>query len=375
MCCKDNFLTGPYLGHTQDGSYEFTEIGLNATARPYDRITLGVQIAAQDFGRYYNMKPQIDWAYGRYELPQVASWLDANIAAGRVKYGHGLYNDYRDLDMTRASVFLPQSNYAPAFRDLYLAGNGLQLNLSADAGRVGSFDLSVFVGTNNIDKEEGGIYDSFAGAFRDLPFYGPADVTVEDIRVERVEEVNLTWNTPLDGLRAKGSLMHASHFDSAGTFRLQNDTPAIPPFVPAGLHNAGKSLAWSIEIPDYWQTIASLEYQVGEWTFASEWSHDIMIVHSTVVDPALGNTEQRMSTQFDSGYLSASWRFHPRLEGFACLNATNYQTNGTYNDNNKHRGYVGALRWDVTKHFLVKAEFERNQGGVPAPGGGQPARS
>ena len=110
-----------YMDNTTAGSFGFTEVGLNFTANPVDRGTLGFAISAQDLGRYVNMKPGIDWAYGRYELPKKLSWLDANVTVGRVKVGFGLYGDQVDLDMTRSTVFLPQVVYNPLYRNLYLA--------------------------------------------------------------------------------------------------------------------------------------------------------------------------------------------------------------------------------------------------------------
>lgn len=347
-----------YSNTSKDGgTVRFTEAGINVTAKPYDRVTVGVQVAATDFGRYFGMKPQLDWAYGKCELPKMAGWLDGNIAIGRVKLGHALYNDYRDLDMTRTSVFLPQTNYNPAFRDLYLAGNGVQVNLSASAGSLGSFDIAVFAGTTTFDASNGPLYDTFVGSYGRI---GPLinDVACDSITVQRIEAVNLTWNTPLEGLRAKASLFAAQDFVAAGTWTAQN---------ALGAGVIGPAYAFTTRIPDYYQAVGSLEYQAGSWTFAAELSHDLYYFSSlsTAVDPGspLGpSIFQDGYGVIDSGYVSATWQFHPQWSVYASFCSTNYGDENHYEPANMHRGYSAAIRYDATQHILLKAEFERNEG-------------
>lgn len=352
------------------GTSNFTEVGLNVTAKPYDRVTVGMQIAAQDFGRYFGMKPQIDWAYGKYELPKKISWLDANVALGRVKFGHALYNDYRDLDMTRTAVFLPQSNYAPSFRDLYLAGNGAQINLSANAGKGGSFDFSGFVGTTTFDSQNGPLVDNFSGSYSSLDltgFGGPAltnSVHSDSLTVKRLEEINLTWNTPQDGLRFKGSLLAAQNFVAAGTWTVQDTSLPL-----ATLPQVGSAYSYATEIPSYFQIVASAEYQRGDWIFAAEYSHDSFsytststAIDSSITAPGMAKLAAEGHTEFDSGYISATYQINPKWSVYGCICATNYGDGEHYSDTNNHRGYCTAVRYDVTQHFLLKAEFERNSG-------------
>lgn len=357
-----------YLSNTKNdgGTFEFTEIGLNATAKPYDRVTLGIQLAANDFGRFFNFEPQVDWAYGRYDLPNRINGIDANVVLGRMKLGHGLYNDFRDLDMTRASVFLPQSNYAPAFRDLFLAGNGVQMNVSAQAGALGSFDLSLFAGGTNLDTKNSILVDTFTNIYRDLPGIGISDVGVTDMKIQRTYAGNLTWNTPLEGLRLKGSAMYSENFRVRGTISPKNaivvdidgpgPAPPLPLFPGTYYHET--------LIPGYVQLIGSAEYQTGDWTFAAEFTHDYFKAIGSITDGngALVAPANTSYTQFDSGYLAATWQFHPSLQAYVCINATNYGDTEHYNPDNMHRGYNAALCWSVTDHFLLKGEFERNEG-------------
>ena len=155
---RNNALFTP---DSQDkGTFEFDEVGLNVVATPVERLRVGIQIFAQDFGDSFNNKPQIDWAYGDYSFPTYGA-LDFGVTAGRLKMNHGLYNDYRDLDMTRTSVFLPMTVYNPRLRDYMLSVNGLGAHGTVNAAAFGSFDVTTFIGAQSPDPHEGTIHDLF----------------------------------------------------------------------------------------------------------------------------------------------------------------------------------------------------------------------
>ena len=105
-----------YLGETEDGgTLNFNEFAVNVTATPINNLRIGVQIFARSVGDYGADTPEIDWAYADYHLTD-----DLGVTVGRFKIPHGLYNESRDLDMTRTEVFLPMSVYSTRLRDVYL---------------------------------------------------------------------------------------------------------------------------------------------------------------------------------------------------------------------------------------------------------------
>lgn len=344
-----------YLDNTSEGSPQFTEVGFNLTATPIERVTLGLAISAQDLGRYFNFKPQIDWAYGRYELPKLAPWLDANVAVGRVKMGFGLYSDTVDLDMTRTTVFLPQAVYSPVFRDLFLAGNGAQANLTADAGRLGSFELSVFVGSSNIDEDNVAIRENWIDTMRAIPgLWANAILDIDELSIKSTETVSLTWNTPVDGLRLKGSMTHAADVYGSGT-GVVNDNGVF----------AGAGFRFENLLHNYVGIIAGAEWQVGDWTIAGEYMRQYVKFENTLEVFGAFVSKSVAYANSDAGYLQAAYRFHPAWEGSLGVSVANTDDEDRSTDDsaNWHRGASAALRWDVTDHFLLKGEFQRNRGG------------
>jgi hypothetical protein len=94
----------------------------------------------------------IDWAFGDYR------WKDQlGFRAGKVKLPYGLYNEGRDVDMLRTSIFLPQSIYNERMRDFILAYEGAGAYGSLASG-IGGFDYHVFGGTLNVPDAGAGYW-------------------------------------------------------------------------------------------------------------------------------------------------------------------------------------------------------------------------
>lgn len=92
-----------YIVHnSRDGNFEFNEAALNVSIMPSDRRRVGMQLMARDFGQLGNNNLYLDWAYGDYR------WRDClGFRAGKVKLPMGFYNQGREIDMLRTSIFLP----------------------------------------------------------------------------------------------------------------------------------------------------------------------------------------------------------------------------------------------------------------------------
>lgn len=341
LLSRNNALYSP---ESEDhGTFELNEFAVNVVANPVNRLRVGVQIFAQDLGDSGNNKPQIDWAYGNYSFPAIGA-LDLGFSAGRVKVGHGLYNDYRDLDMTRTSVFLPTTVYNPRFRDFYLAINGAMLDGSIGAGPMGSFDFAVYVGSQNIDDDEGAVHDIFA----DL---GVSPIS--RLAIDAANGANVTWNTPIEGLRLKYSLQGLRGFHVSGTMAAGGTLPFA----------AGTAFVFNAS--NVWDNIASIEYQRDRLTLAGEYSYFYFkgTIDGTIdingpapggLIPVSNPTYQVM----DSAYISASYRlpfFDDKLEvqGAWLWSKIDLVSNGQSNT----VGWTAAVRYDVVDHWLIKAEY------------------
>lgn len=336
-----------YSPESEDhGTLEFNEFAVNVVATPIDRLRVGVQIFAQDFGESGNNKPQIDWAYGSYSFPTIGGVLDLGFSAGRVKAGHGLYNEYRDLDMTRTSVFLPSTVYNNRFRDLYLAMNGVSLDARLGAGPLGSFEMEAYIGHVSIDKDEGPLYNIFT----DL---GVGAIT--RLSYEQVRGGNITWHPPIDGLRVRYSLRDAVGLRVQGTM------------VAGGTLQFPAGSTYHHKTPNVWDNIFSVEYQRDRWTVAAEYSYFYFKADVVVDVDTNGPAPGGLGVNFvrynsyrvaDSAYISASYRLpilDDKLEvqgAWLWMKEDMVRVAAAYTI-----GWTAAVRYDVTDNWLIKAEY------------------
>jgi len=345
---------------TGGGTFNFNEFALNATASPADRVRIGVQIFAGDLGKYGNDDPKIDFAYGSYQVAMPVSWADLSLSAGRVKMGIGLYNDYRDLDVSRTTVFLPMTVYSLGFRDLYVAGNGAEANSTVQAGKAGSFDLSLFFGGQTADHQAG---TPLADALS--PGLG---ITLDKLDVKRVVVASVAWNAPLDGLRVKGSFEGVKDVtfggSSADLTNLGFPTFAsVPTFTLDG------------NLPHFMTYLLGAEYQHGNLTLAAEYSLTMIKLEETLngLSPIPSTTVITASGRNKAAYLVGTYQLTPKWSAAAGWNwaindqlATNpvptLQADLDAAKSNEQRGFLVAVRYDPAPHWLIKAEFERNRG-------------
>ncbi len=358
---------------TDSGSFEFNEFAFNVMATPIERVRVAVQIISYDLGKYGNNSLLIDWAFGEYQAPTGVNWLDVNLVAGRFKTGHGLYNDFRDLDMTRTSVFLPESVYSSTFRDFFLAANGGQLNTTARAGALGSFNVSGFIGTQNLDETQGAMLDGFKNGIArtspTIPGVGTIALQLESVSALTLERFNggyVTWNTPVRGLRLKASNLYAKDLHASGA--------TLRATLPASVGSASTTTDIDILVTHWFDILSGCEYQTGNWTFATEWSNQF---YKGQIDTGALNFSPLGPTPFDSpasrqivtsrtlaGYVSANYQLSAlpgawsRCQLFA---AGNWQREVFNSVKSYTRSAVAAMRYDVTDHLLIKAEFQRYQ--------------
>ena len=357
----DLYVNGLYGRDTNSGTFELNEFAVNVTATPIDRLRIGAQFIAYDLGKYGNDEVQIDWAFGQYQIPTDISWLDVNFVAGRFKTGHGFYNDFRDLDMTRTSVFLPRATYSAEFRDFFLATNGGQLNCTLRSDSFGSLDLSGFVGTQNVEADDGPIFDIIKNGIALTPIPGGITLTLqstETMIIERMSGGYATWNTPIDGLRFKVSNIYVHDF------RVNNGIASVGGPVPAGT-----TTSINIYVQHWFDIMTGVEYQADELTFAAEYSNQYFKAtndiggFTTLFGPAPA-TSRNTTSRGQGLYGSVNYQLAllpGRWSNFHLFAAGNYKDNNFVGTQSFEKSLMFAVRYDVANHFLVKAEFERVQ--------------
>lgn len=168
-----------YLGNSNDGSFNFTEVALNVTKSYKEKIDLGAQLFARKFGPAENFDAKFDWFYANY---QYNDWL--KFKAGRIKIPYGLYNELSDIDSARVPILLPQAVYPSQNRNFLLAQNGVQLYGFGEVAKYGSLGYHFYAGSINLD----------------LPPITSTSLIITQIDVPHLFGGRLLWETPLRGL-------------------------------------------------------------------------------------------------------------------------------------------------------------------------------
>jgi len=319
-----------YLADSSRGSFEFSELGLNFTLAPADRLRLGVQIFSQDLGPIGNYEAKLDWYYLDYHWQD---WL--GVRAGRVKLPFGLYNDSSDIDAARTAVLLPQSIYPAQNRNFLLAQTGGELYGYKTLGRAGGLDYRVYAGTIFLDL----------GA-------QTSTLTLLDLNVPYVAGGRILWNAPLEGLRMGGSVQF---------LRLD-----------AHLRPSGSANSVELNVPAIlW--VASAEYVVREWLFAAEYSRWRVRTESS--DPSVIPESQTTS---ERGYALATYRINSWLQAGGYYSLLFPNVDRRVGPGGRQHDVALTLRFDVNSFWLVKVETHYMHGTAaltPSLNGNQPLSS
>jgi hypothetical protein len=137
-----------------EGSFDFTEAGLNASWSLFPDLRLAGQALFRRAGVGHEYDVEVDFALLDYTILSASDFI-LGVRLGRFKNPLGLYNDTRDVLFTRPTILLPQSIYLERTRSLSLSGDGGQL-YGEYRGEAGNFSLELGAGMprgNNLDTE------------------------------------------------------------------------------------------------------------------------------------------------------------------------------------------------------------------------------
>ncbi len=178
-----------FLAETKEGTFQFNEMGINFSTDLGPKLRVGIQFFARDLGEIGNDEITLDWGYADYRWKK---WLGLRV--GKIKSPFGLYNESRDVDMLRTSIFLPQSVYSEPDRASVLASKGVGVYGKLDLHFLGNLYYRGQVGVAEASKDSGS-----AKTFEDRGF----EVT-EDFDMDLGYIAALDWQTPI-GLRLLAS--------------------------------------------------------------------------------------------------------------------------------------------------------------------------
>ncbi|OQY57466.1 MAG: hypothetical protein B6245_16905 [Desulfobacteraceae bacterium 4572_88] len=236
-----------YLGDTEDGTFQFNEMGINFSTKLPKRLRIGLQFFSRDLGQEGNNDIVLDWAYADYRWKE---WLGFRI--GKIKVVYGLYNETRDMDMLRASVMLPQSVYTELWRDALSSISGGSLYGDLPLGVMGHLSYDFQIGALSFD-EDGGFAKAFEISLSDYA------LNVTDMDSDHCYMAGITWHTPLEGLKTKVSYYKIENLRVDGNLTIPAESGAI------GSH-------MNYEVYDQDGYVVSLEYIWEDMALAAEYT-------------------------------------------------------------------------------------------------------
>ncbi len=317
----DNWL-GPTRG---GGTTQFWEAATNVVARPADRLRLGAQLYARDLVNYDNGRVMLDWAYADYRLAD-----ECGLQVGRVKVPLGLYNESIDVDVGRASVFMPVQFYSLIDRDLYISIDGAKVYGHAELDALGSGDYALYAGRKPLHND---------GAFATHHAEGNSlGSQVDAISTAWAAGGMVQWNTPLPGLSLRLSLGDLHDFE-VDAFSLVS------------------GLSTHTTVTNYYEGIASCLYDLRAVTLALEYQR-LRGRGQTVVQPI--NLIQPLLDSGEHSYLSATWHLRRWIELYGAFEqswADVHQPSGSHS-----YAWVGALAFLPLRGWSLKGEFREVEG-------------
>lgn len=277
-----------YLGTTKDGSFQFDEVGLNATISPFNRTRITAQAFMFDLGDVNNNRIFLDYASVEYTFSDYIG-----VRGGRIRRAGGIYNHIQDVDLARTSVLLPQGIYDPRWRDFSTSIDGGVLYGNIPMAKAGGLSYEVYAGSMTLDDK--------GGVARTIQNNLPAVVgSYEGIDHALLGGFQLWWNTPVEGLRAGFSYGQVFDF----TYHIGINAPSPVTGV----------MTREVDIPFYQ---FSLEYMWKAWTFQAEYYTYKQKVDVSYSNPLLSNVigpAAPEKTVSDSWYVGASYRFNKWFE-------------------------------------------------------------
>lgn len=323
-----------YHGKTEDGSFEFNEVGINFVADFYDDLLVGMQLFSRDFADVDDSELTLDWAYADYRF---RDWL--GFRGGKLKIPQGLYNETRDVDSLRTWIFLPSSVYSETTRtfNLSMYAAGIYGNLSL--GKLGELSYQVLGGTQDLgdDNERLG-YNMRATTIN------YTSVELKDLTVDWRYALSMIWYTPVDGLRFSGTYNRTKASGEA-TISLQ-DTGVINATTDySGVH----------------YMVGSIEYVWNNLLLVAEYIQ-CQTEREDKNDAGLEMLSGNVKQDRDGWYVGATYRFTDWLEigGYYSESYNDMEDRNGESYDPAHRAWLKDIclttMFDINDYFSIKLE-------------------
>lgn len=203
----NNYLTMD----TSNGSFRFTDGGLNMSTNLTSRLRVGAQLYDREIGQLGGGRISLDWAYADYKFND---WF--GVRAGKVKTVLGLYNDTQDAEFLHTWALLPQALYPTDLRSSLIAHTGVDLYGQIGMKKAGSLSYTVYGGRRADDRRNG-------------YYFNTQDTGIPlSTWVGSLGGLDVHWNTPISGLVVGGSFLD-EHDNAQGEYQALG----VPYFLPS----------------------------------------------------------------------------------------------------------------------------------------------
>lgn len=315
-----------FFGDSEDGSFEFRELGINASYRFNPRLMASTQLLSRTAGDMYDGSPTLDYAQLDFTLGMHGSDR-YGLLVGRNKSPLGLYNDTRDVAATRPGIFMPQAIYWDRVRNMVLSNDGAQLYAEKSYARH-RIDLRFFSGKTPIDENVEKTY---------VPIQLDASVDQKDLTLGG--RMLYEW----DGGRFRLAL-------SGAFLKMGGHTDLLP--------------EGSVDL-DYW--VISSQLNQGPWRLTGEYMEEPLDYQG------FGRQLDNLDTTVNGYYLQGDYRLHEDWELMVRYEESHYDkydTDGSKNSavyglkpyNLYSKLWTAGLLWEPTENLMLRAEFSRVEG-------------
>ena len=322
-----------WFGSSDDanGSWNYYELGVNASWRPIPQLMFAAQLMMRDAGKTDDGSPRWDYALADLTMLSEAT-KTLGIRGGRIVNPLGLYNETRDQPFTRPSIFLPQSIYFDVNRNLTLSGDGGQLY---GEYRTEHSDWYMQLGVIRPRDRDPDIQELFTLG----RFPGHMEGRASVVGRLMYERNGGQWRGAVSGGWFNGDYKPQADFPNdlrAGSF-------------------------------DFNPLIFSLQYNAEKWSLTGEYA--LRYVRSK----GFGPPPLDDSSTGESYYVQGIYRFSPKWQVVARYDVLYWDKDDkkghkyeeTFNAPSHSRfakDFMVGLRWDINKHFMLRTEFHRVDG-------------
>lgn len=315
-------------GQSDDGvSPGLTEIGLNISYQPFDRLSLSAQGLYRRAGKVDGGVVRLDYGVADLNILNFQNGL-IGLRGGRIKIPFGLFNETRDVAFTNPTIILPQGIYFDRSRSLLVSadGGGVYADYSTEYGDIGfKFNLGMPLGDN--EEIRSAILGSAAtGKFEAKPAFA-TQLTYELNGGEYIFAVSY-MNLKLD-------------YKPTATDALSSGSTTIRPLLFSAQYN-GEKFGLTAEYLYRWN-------DYNDYAVASD-----------------------LSFVTESWYVQGSYRFLPWLQGVVRYDTFSSDIddrggkrvveNGLPDHLAYAKDWMVGLRFDITSSWMIRAEYHRVHG-------------